>query len=191
MVLQKWIRFLNVSRSLGDYWSFNPRTKQYAVSPEPYVTAIPVDPASQKFIVIASDGLWNVMTPQDVVSFIHDYEYHRFGDQLNEVVTTALIREALHRWDIKKLQADNIAILIVFLDANGQSSVVIQYPKEVNASSVNHDQCVPTFCGSHLSTASSSKHNPFISLLSSCSESPNRCCQDISRFGLSCDREVG
>ena len=69
------IPFLSVSRSLGDFWSFNPRTKQFVVSPKPDVHVHPLNPDEQKFIVIATDGLWNVMSPKEVVEFIWDYEH--------------------------------------------------------------------------------------------------------------------
>ena len=110
-----FIPFLSVARSLGDYWSYNPRSEKYTVSPDPDVSVIPLDLSTQKFVVVASDGLWNVMSPNDVVTFIDEYqdeldEYHQPKD-----VVSALIKEALFRWCIKGLQADNIAILIAFL----------------------------------------------------------------------------
>ena len=71
------IPFLRVSRSLGDFWSFNQRTNHFTVSPKPDVTVHPLDPKTQKFVVIASDGLWNVMTPDEVVQFIWDYENNK------------------------------------------------------------------------------------------------------------------
>ena len=109
------IPFLSVSRSLGDYWSYSSKTGNYTVSPVPYVYAFPLDLSVQKFIVIASDGLWNVMTPAEVVSFVDEYEddsdiYHQPKD-----VVTALIQEALKRWERRRLQADNIAVLIAYL----------------------------------------------------------------------------
>ena len=86
--------FLNMTRSLGDYWSFNRRTEKYIISPNPDVSAIPLDLSTQKLVLIASDGLWTVMTPNEVVSFIHGYQHQ------NEAhVVSALIREALYRWD--------------------------------------------------------------------------------------------
>ena len=110
-----FIPFLSVARSLGDYWSYNPRSEKYTVSPDPDVSVIPLDLSTQKFVVVASDGLWNVMSPNDVVTFIDEYqdeldEYHQPKD-----VVSALIKEALFRWSRKGLQADNIAILIAFL----------------------------------------------------------------------------
>ena len=109
------IPFLSVARSLGDFWSYSPATKEFAVSPCPDVHIHPLNPNEQKFIVVASDGLWNVMTPKQVVEFIHDYENDdQVYDQPKDVVK-AVINEALRRWNSKNLLADNIAVLIAFL----------------------------------------------------------------------------
>ena len=67
------IPFLSVSRSLGDFWSFNPRTGKYIVSPAPDVFVHQMDLSQQIFVVLATDGLWNIMSPKDVVNFIYDY----------------------------------------------------------------------------------------------------------------------
>ena len=119
------IPFLGVSRSLGDFWSFNPRTKQFIVSPKPDVYVHPLNPKNQKFVVIASDGLWNVMSPDEVVGFIWDYE-HEEGREHRDVVN-AVINKALDRWAGKHCTADNIAVLIAFLsDASVVSSCCVQ-----------------------------------------------------------------
>ena len=93
------------------------------VSPKPdvhYVHAL--NPKVQKFIVIASDGLWTVMSPKDVVEFIWDYE-HEQGEKLYQPrdVMKAIIDEALIRWNNNHLWADNVAVLIAFLSEDGSS----------------------------------------------------------------------
>ena len=111
------IPLLNLSRSLGDFWSYNARTQKFTVSPCPDVSVVPLDLKEQKFVVIASDGLWNVMTPNEVVSFIWNYEHDLIPlhDQESKDVVRALINEALHRWRSKGQLADNIAVIIAFL----------------------------------------------------------------------------
>ena len=117
------IPFLSVSRSLGDFWSFNPRTNSFTVSPKPDVHVHPLNPKVQRFIVIASDGLWNVMTPDEVVQFIWDYECDKDTCHQPRDVVRATINEALRRWERKHLPADNIAVLIAFLsEASLESS---------------------------------------------------------------------
>ena len=112
------IPFLNLSRSLGDFWSYNPRTGQYAVSPSPDVFVHLMDPSVQSFVVLASDGLWNVMTPSDVVTFIHDFEQkHQTED-----VVSALIKKTLERCKRNNIQADNISVLVAFLSEKNSSN---------------------------------------------------------------------
>ena len=121
------IPFLSVSRSLGDFWSFNPRTGKYVVSPAPDVFVHRMDLSQQIFVVLASDGLWNVMSPKDVVNFVYDYDKTLAID-----VVTALIQEALSRWERKRLQADNISVLVAFLS---EENTPMNSPcKEGNAS---------------------------------------------------------
>ena len=113
------IPFLGVSRSLGDFWSWSERTQQFVVSPQPDVNVHPLDPSRQRFLVLASDGLWNVMSPQDVVNFVWDYEMGETKaeliDQTRDVVR-ALIDEALYRWRKKGMVVDNISIAITFFN---------------------------------------------------------------------------
>ena len=106
-----YIPLLSMSRALGDFWSYCHRTEQFAVSPVPDVTSHPLDLLTQKFVVVTSDGIWDVMTPTEVVEFVEDY---RHMDQRVEVAE-ALINKALDKWERKKLPADNIAVLIAFL----------------------------------------------------------------------------
>ena len=118
--------FLSITRSLGDFWSYNFRTEQFAVSPVPDVVAHPLDLSTQKFVVVASDGLWNVMTPTEVVEFVEEYMYRNEEQKEtlrkpNDVVS-ALIHKALDCWDKKRLLADNIAVLIAFLSQEADAS---------------------------------------------------------------------
>ena len=109
-----FIPYLNVSRSLGDFWSWSDRTNQFVVSPHPDVGVHPFDPTHQRFLVLASDGLWNVMTPQEAVDFVWEYTA---GKELKcqEDSARALIDEALYRWRWKGMFADNISVVITFL----------------------------------------------------------------------------
>ena len=66
-------------------------------------------------MVVASDRLWNVMSPQAVVNFIYDYDNEVTNCNQSKDVVSAIIKEALKRWDSKNELADNIAVLIAFL----------------------------------------------------------------------------
>ena len=114
------IPFLSVSRALGDFWSYCPRSGKFAVSPVPDVNVHPLNPLVMKFVVVASDGLWNVMSPKEVVEFIWDYEHEKDDEKLHQPrdVVKAIINEALNRWKKKQLLADNISVLIAFIVAD-------------------------------------------------------------------------
>ena len=115
-----FIPYLNVSRSLGDFWSWSDRTNQFVVSPHPDVGVHPFDPAHQRFLVLASDGLWNVMTPQEAVDFVWEYTA---GKELKcqDDSARALINEALCRWRRKGMLADNISVVITFFSKGDTS----------------------------------------------------------------------
>lgn len=123
------IPFLSVARSLGDFWSFSPTTNEFVVSPCPDVHILPLEPKNHKFLVLASDGLWNVMTPTDVVQFIWDYEHDEQTCHQPRDVVKAVINEALKRWKKKNLLADNISVLIAFLsEEDAAPSTPVQPP---------------------------------------------------------------
>jgi len=63
-----------------------------------------------QFAVIASDGLWDVMTPQVVVDYVLK-ELHVHKDL--DIVTNMITKEALHRGSI-----DNVTVSIVAFHFN-------------------------------------------------------------------------
>ena len=71
------------------------------------------------FIVLATDGLWDVMTNQEVVEFVqawhaarvHDKEEEEEACTTRDDITQGLVQEALNRGS-----NDNITIVIVWLD---------------------------------------------------------------------------
>jgi serine/threonine protein phosphatase PrpC len=90
------IKDLSVSRAFGDF------------DATPYVTHIPelyrykID-KSDKFIVLACDGLWDVLTNEEVVNFILT------NSQSKKIVAKKLVEYAL-----KKGSTDNITVIVVF-----------------------------------------------------------------------------
>ena len=59
------VRNLSLSRAIGD------RFAKPAVSGEVEIKCFPVHDDKDEFIVLASDGLWDVMSSQEVVSYVH------------------------------------------------------------------------------------------------------------------------
>ena len=64
------IPFLAVARSLGDLWSYNYDKDEFIVSPVPDVFAFDIDPSIHKCIVLATDGVWNILKPNEIVEIV-------------------------------------------------------------------------------------------------------------------------
>lgn len=96
---------LNLSRSLGDA-----HLKQY-VLPNPFMSIIPISSKIQ-YILIASDGLWDVFTPIEVHQFVVRFivSFPSVTDTLVELYLNELIQRALH-----KGSTDNITVTIILL----------------------------------------------------------------------------
>ena len=108
------IAFLAVARSLGDLWSYNKETKQFIVSPEPDVSVYLLD-QNDICLVLGSDGLTNVLKPQQVVDVVCTAEMNTdfsSGQLVNH--SRVLLRTALDGWGT--LRADNITVITVMFD---------------------------------------------------------------------------
>jgi serine/threonine protein phosphatase PrpC len=102
---------LALSRAMGD------RSERPAVTAEPDITRIEVSDQDE-FIVVATDGLWDVMSSQEVVTYIHALleshnsnlkpDYRRKALQDN--MANLLVAEALKRGTM-----DNVTIVILWL----------------------------------------------------------------------------
>jgi hypothetical protein len=105
---------MSVSRSFGDldnkYISQNPDIFDYTISDD-------------KFIVLACDGIWDVLSNQDVVNFIIEYfnELKKKGKTINNLKgksdNNIACKLAEYAINVKK-SSDNISIIIIFLKDN-------------------------------------------------------------------------
>lgn len=75
-----------VARALGDFWSLNPENNEYIVSPEPDVQVIKLRPSDQ-FILLASDGLTNVMKPYIMAENLRNLAVHGLNSNRCEFST--------------------------------------------------------------------------------------------------------
>lgn len=98
------INDLSVSRAFGDlsasqYVTHMPDLYKYKVKP------------SDRFIIIACDGLWDVLSPQDAVNFVikncYDTDMKRINHKIN-------ISHRLADLAIKKDCGDNVTCIVVF-----------------------------------------------------------------------------
>ncbi|XP_064206149.1 protein phosphatase 1D-like isoform X1 [Anguilla rostrata] len=115
------IPFLAVARALGDLWSYDFYSGEFVVSPVPDTSVVRLDPRRHRYIILGSDGLWNMVSPQDAVSLCqdHDEALAPFG------VSSAchLVTHALLRWRQRMLRADNTSVIVVSLQQAGGPAV--------------------------------------------------------------------
>lgn len=113
----RWIS-LNVSRSLGDFWSIT-EANEYLISPIPYIQVHTLDFRADKLLIIGTDGLWNIMTPQEVVDELYTLCVAAAKEtdpvQLYKQGPHILIEKCLDRYARRNLRADNISVVTAFI----------------------------------------------------------------------------
>lgn len=109
---------LSLSRAIGD------RFAKPAVSSEAEITRFPLLGKNDEFVILASDGLWDVMSNQETVDFIHgrlselgrNQVVQNFAEQRFKLAEQ-LANEALERGS-----ADNVCVLIMWIRPLDQSN---------------------------------------------------------------------
>lgn len=113
------VRNLSLSRAMGD------RFAKPAVSGEVEIKRFPVDDARDEFLLLASDGLWDVMASQEVVSYVHKRLASPPKDgaditcKEDMASLTYLRRKNMSRFianeALRRGSGDNISVVIVWL----------------------------------------------------------------------------
>lgn len=113
------VRNLSLSRAVGD------RFAKPAVSGEVEIKRFPVYDDKDEFILLASDGLWDVMSSQEVVSYVHKrlQAPPKDGADINceqdMASLTYLRRKNMSRFianeALRRGSGDNISVVIVWL----------------------------------------------------------------------------
>lgn len=97
-----------MTRSIGDKVAHS-----IGVIDEPEYKIFEFD-GNEKFIIIASDGIWEYLNGDDCIKIVK-YHYEN-GYDVNKA-SYALVKEAFDRWKRKEVSIDDItAILIFFYD---------------------------------------------------------------------------
>jgi serine/threonine protein phosphatase PrpC len=111
---------LAMTRAMGDV-----RGKKAGLISEPEIHKVDLQP-NDKFIIMASDGLWDVMSSEEAASFVLEYEQ---GRKDKSQVAKALVKEAKKKW--AKLEefeddpyCDDITAIVIF--TNYQAPDVIE-----------------------------------------------------------------
>jgi serine/threonine protein phosphatase PrpC len=96
---------LALSRAIGD------RSERPAVCAIPDISVQALS-SDDDFLVVATDGLWDVMTTMDVVGFVHALIEEDDGELMTDpdLVAAKLVEEALRRGTY-----DNVTVMIVWL----------------------------------------------------------------------------
>ncbi|KAJ8941936.1 hypothetical protein NQ318_013269 [Aromia moschata] len=134
VMIQRVNGSLAVSRALGDYEYKNVEGRgpcDQLVSPEPEIFVRDRDDVADEFLVLACDGIWDVMSNEDLCAYVH----HRLlvTDNLQEV-TRQVIDTCLY-----KGSQDNMSIvLVVFPGAPSPSPDMIKEEKELDATITRH-----------------------------------------------------
>lgn len=119
---------LAVSRALGDFEYKNVQGKgpcEQLVSPEPEIIEINRQGEKDEFIILACDGIWDVMSNEELCNFVRDRL--RLTDDLknicNQVVDTCLYKGS----------RDNMSIVIITFGAAPKvSAEAIQREKDLD-----------------------------------------------------------
>uniref|UniRef100_U3ERP4 Protein phosphatase 1D n=3 Tax=Micrurus TaxID=8634 RepID=U3ERP4_MICFL len=108
------IPFLAVARALGDLWSYDFYSGEFVVSPEPDTSVHTLDPQKHKYIILGSDGLWNMIPPQEAISMCQDHEEKKyFMGEHQQSLAKMLVSRALARWRQRMLRADNTSAIVI------------------------------------------------------------------------------
>ena len=98
---------LAMSRSIGDSIAHN-----IGVISEPEILRLNNN-GNEKFIVIASDGIWEYIDSEECVKIIKDY-YENNMDAVGGL--NALVKEAFKRWKNENDNVDDITAIVIFFE---------------------------------------------------------------------------
>ena len=93
-----------MSRSIGDFMA-----TKIGVIPEPICLEYTID-KDTKFIIIASDGIWEFLSNKKVAHIALKYYENKDSDG----ACKALIKEATERWNKEDIVVDDITVIVIF-----------------------------------------------------------------------------
>jgi len=98
------VRGLAMTRSFGDCWAEN-----IGVTADPDVY-IYKRSDHDRYLVVGSDGIWDMMTEQEVADWFTQAE--KAGTELTRAVQ-GLVEEAVNRWTSQGMQADDTSLVVL------------------------------------------------------------------------------
>lgn len=103
----EWLPGLAMTRSIGDTV-----LSPYGVQPVPEVSYIRLCRADS-FLVLASDGVWEFMSSQEVATFVGRFRRSRAAA---DEAADALVREAVRRWRRNEVVVDDTTAVVVWIE---------------------------------------------------------------------------
>lgn len=98
---------LAMTRSIGDTW-----LKKLGVTSDPEILTKELN-AQDKFIILASDGLWDMISEQDCAEIVN----HTISEGNHaKLASQALVEEATKRWKSKGNNIDDISVIVILLN---------------------------------------------------------------------------
>ncbi|CAG9319239.1 unnamed protein product [Blepharisma stoltei] len=97
---------LAMSRSIGDLVA-----KSVGVSAEPEIVIRKLEP-QDKFIILASDGVWEFISSQEAVDIVKE----SWESGKTEACCDRLVKEAVIRWQKEDESIDDITVIVIFLN---------------------------------------------------------------------------
>ena len=123
------VPFLAVARSLGDLWSYDTQHDEFIVSPVPDTFCFEIDPRYHKCLILATDGLWNVLKSSESVELVRqtDRETERLVSKRSNNNNTSqvqpfinpsqrLVQTAIQKCCEKMIRADNTSCITIMID---------------------------------------------------------------------------
>ncbi|XP_073349826.1 protein phosphatase 1D-like [Pagrus major] len=135
------IPFLAVARALGDLWSYDFYSGEFVVSPEPDTCVVTLDAKKHRYIVLGSDGLWNMVPPQEAISMCQNNDEAMAPCGVSSA--RQLVSHALLRWRQRMLRADNTSAIVIALQEFGSCQDTLHH-EEVLLDLAKMSQCPPT-----------------------------------------------
>ena len=99
-----------MSRSIGDYVAHS-----VGVSPNPEVVRFELQP-DDKFIVIASDGVWEFLSNEEIGQIVWPFYLKNSPEQAGN----AIVRAAAQKWRENDNVIDDITCVTIFLEVDNQ-----------------------------------------------------------------------
>ena len=113
---------LNLSRAIGDHAYKQNKSlslPEQMISPQPDIRTLEIDPERDSWMILACDGIWNFMSSQEVVDYVHQKIDSTPHDKLSSIC-----EEVKHTVTIGIEIELKLDILHNFTCSNGSSKLV-------------------------------------------------------------------